>query len=256
MSKFCWLSILLLVLGQVGCAQLLGGKAELPQRRYYAINVEPIRSLIKESERPYPFQVQLKTFEVQRAYNRNELIFRRDRYELKRDNFHSWAVRPGDMFTDVVLQYFRQANLFAAIGSDREFLDKQPDFTLSGMVKVLERYDSGDRWAARLAISLELTRQADGQVIWRGNFDREREVFNPEMSHTIAAFSEILRGQIEQYLRELDFLFLNLKRQQEGRPLIAPVTRADSTTQAATEAMKQMTTDTADYELIPGKLAP
>lgn len=247
---------ILVALLQVGCAQLLGGKAELPQRRYYTISVEPVGGLLRESERPYPLQVQVRTFEVLRAYNRNEIIFRRDRYELKRDGLHGWAVRPGDLFTDVVLQYLRQANLFTVVGGDREFLERRPDLILNGQVKVLERYDSGDLWAARLAVSLELIREADGQVVWRGEFDRERDVFNPEMTHTVAAFSEILRGQMEQYLREIDFLLLNQKRQREGKPplasdgvdTVAAAPAGDGAVIAAPAA--------GDYELIPGKLAP
>jgi ABC-type uncharacterized transport system auxiliary subunit len=246
---------ILVALLQVGCAQLLGGKAELPQRRYYTISLEPIRGLLKESERPYPLQVQVRTFEVLRAYNRNEIIFRRDRYELKRDGLHGWAVRPGDLFTDVVLQYLRQASLFTVVGGDREFLERRPDLILSGRVKVLERYDSGDLWAARLAISLELTREADGTVVWRGEFDRERDVFNPEMTYTVAALSEILRGQMEQYLREIDYLLLNQKRQREGKPLVAAGTDTTVAAPAVGDTVPTVPT-TGDYELIPGKLAP
>ncbi len=94
-----------------GCTQLLGGKAELPQRRLYMVDVEPMRNDIENSRRPYAFQIQIKGFEAPRAYNRKEIIVRRDQYELQHDNFHHWTERPADLFTDVVKQYLRQANL-------------------------------------------------------------------------------------------------------------------------------------------------
>ena len=114
-----------------------------------------------QSERPYAVQVQVKTFDVQRAYNRTEIVFRRDRYELHRDPLHSWITRPGDLFTDAVQQYLRQADLFTYVGGDRDFYDRRPDYVLSGVVKAVERFDSGDVWAAHLAMSMELVRQED-----------------------------------------------------------------------------------------------
>ena len=241
----------------LSCADLLGDRTEIPRRRFYLIGAEPIRYGLKGSERPYPFHVQVKTFDVQRAYSRNEIIFRRDRYELQRDSFHSWAVRPGDMITDAIQQYFRAATLFTKVAGDRDFLDERPDFMLSGKVKVLERYDSGDLWSARLAMSMELMRQEDARVIWRADFDRERQVFNPDMSHTVAAFSELLRTQMEQYLRDIDFIFLNMKRSQEGTPLEPLPSMSDTSFVASSpDTIEGISTHRIDYELIPGKLAP
>ena len=248
-----------LLVALISCARLLGvgGEAEVPQRRFYLIAAEPIRDVLKDSRRPYPFQVQIKTFDVQRAYNRNEITFRRDRYELRRASLHSWAVRPGDMITDAVQEYFRTGMLFTQIGGDQDFLDERPDFILSGKIKALERYDSGDIWSARLTMSMELTRQEDAQVIWRADFDKERQVFNSDMRHTVSAFSEILRLQMERYIREIDFVFLNMKRGEEGTPPERFPAASDTALAASSpDTASYVPTDTPDYELIPGKLAP
>ena len=71
-----------------GCAQILGGNAELPQRRFYDFGTEVVQSGLVQSERPYAVQVQVKTFDVQRAYNRTEIVFRRDQYELHLSLIH------------------------------------------------------------------------------------------------------------------------------------------------------------------------
>ena len=246
--------LLLLAACITSCAQLLGGNAELPQRRWFKVNVEPIRNVPGNSERPYPFHVQIKSFDVSRAYNRNELIVRRDQYELQRDNLHHWMERPGDMFTDVIKQYLYQADLFTYVGGDRDFYERRPQYVLSGTVKAIERFDSGDVWAAHLAMSMELVRQEDGKVIWQDDFDAERTVFFPEMKHTVAAFSAILAEQMKKYIRQIDFVFLNKQRVDangEGLPpipLYSPATLQDTTL--------RIDTDTSDYELIPGKLVP
>ena len=164
--------VCLLAAALTGCAQLLGGDAQLPQRHFYKIRAELLSADWEYSARPYPFRVQVKGFEVPRAYNRSDIIIRRDEYELRRSRQHSWMERPGDMFTDVIKEYLRQADLFTYIGGDRDFYEHRPDYVLSGSIKAIERFDSGDAWVAHLAMTIELVRQEDGRVVWADRFRR------------------------------------------------------------------------------------
>ena len=246
---------LLLAVGLAGCAQLLGGNAELVQKRFYTINTERLGNGLENSERPYPFRVQIKGFEVPRAYDRSQIIIRRDQYELQLDKLHNWMERPSDMFTDRIKQYLRQANLFAYIGGDRDFYDNRPDYTLTGTIKAIERFDSGDIWAAHLAMTIELVRQEDGKVIWQTDFDQERTVFFPEMKLTVSAFSTIFGQQMEKSMREIDFVFLNNQRVGANAGLTDLPTLSNGETAVHDTALR-IDTDSNDYELIPGKLAP
>ena len=236
-----------------GCAQLLGGDAKLPQRRYFKLHIEPLRGSMEGSERPYPFRVQVKGFEMPRAYDRTNIIRRRDQYELRRDPLHHWMERPGDMITDAVKQYLRQADLFTYVGGDRDFFEHRPDYVFSGSIKAIERFDSGDVWAAHLVMTMELVRQDDGKVIWQTDFDAERPVFSSQMKHTVEALSLILVQQIEKAIRELDFAF----GQQQGTPTARPVPAArDTTAPAAQDATASPPKSTGYYEILPGKRAP
>ena len=237
---------LVLVAALSGCAQLLGGETKLLQKRYFKLPIEPLRGIVEGSERPYPFQVQVKGFEVPRAYDRTHIIRRRDQYELRRDNLHHWMERPGDMITDAVKQYLRQADLFTYVGGDRDFFERRPDYVLSGSVKAIELFDSGDLWAAHLVMTMELVRQADGKVIWQDDFDEEKQVFSPAMIHTVAALSGILGQRMQKAVEEIDFKFLNKQRP-------APAAPSGATAPAARDTVLQ--TEADYYELIPGKLA-
>lgn len=237
---------LVLVVALSGCAQLLGGETKLPQKRYFKLPIEPLRGSLDGSERPYPFQVQVKGFEVPRAYDRTHIIRRRDQYELRRDNLHHWMERPGDMITDAVKQYLRQADLFTYVGGDRDFFERRPDYVLSGSVKAIELFDSGDLWAAHLVMTMELVRQADGKVIWQDDFDEEKQVFSPAMIHTVAALSGILGQRMQKAIEVIDFKFLNKQRP-------APAAPSGETAPAARDTVLQ--TESDHYELIPGKLA-
>ena len=233
-----------------GCAQLLGGDTKLPQRRYFKLPIEPLRGSVEGSERPYPFQVQVKSFEVPRAYDRTNIIRRRDQYELQRDNLHHWMERPSDMITDAVKQYLRQADLFIHVGGEHDFFDHRPDYVLSGSVKAIERFDSGDLWAVHLVMTMELVRQADGKVIWQDDFDEEKQVFSPAMKHSVAALSGILGQRMKKAIEDIDFKFLNKQRPTP----VAPIASDGETAPAARDTVLQ--TEAGHYELIPGKLAP
>ena len=239
--------VLVLALFLSGCAQLLGGDTKLPQRRYFKLHIEPLRGSVEDSERPYPFRLQVKGFEMPRAYDRTNIILRRDQYELRRDNLHYWMERPSDMITDAVKQYLRQADLFTYVGGDRDFFEHRPDYVLSGSVKAIERFDSGDLWAAHLVMTMELVRQADGKVIWQDDFDEEKQVFSPAMIHTVAALSGILGQRMQKAIGEIDFKFSSKQRP-------APIASDGETAPAVRDTVLQ--TEADHYELIPGKLAP
>jgi len=248
---------LLFALGSFSsCASLLGGKTELQQKRRFTIATDPIRGYLEESNRPYSATVQLSTFDIAGSYNQSEIVLRSSPYELQRNPLYSWGQRPRDMITDVVLGYFKDAQLFTRLVTERTLLDERPEYVLSGTIKALERFDSGDRWFARLLLSMQLVRQEDGQVIWRGEITDadDLEVFNSDMEYTVQSLSEILRRRMERFIREIDLLFLNMNS-NGGTPLTLPAP-SDSTGGAATAATEIEQEIPSYYELIPGKLAP
>ena len=168
-------------------------------------------------------------------------------YELQRDNLHHWMERPGDMITDAVKQYLRQADLFTYVGGDRDFFEHRPDYVFSGSIKAIEHFDSGDLWAAHLVMRMELVRQADGKVIWQDDFDEEKQVFFPAVKYTVAALSGILGQRMKKAIVEIDFKFSNKQRP-------APIASDAEAAPAARDTVLQ--TEADHYELIPGKLAP
>ena len=127
------------------------------------------------------------------------------------------------------------------------FFEHRPDYVFSGSVKAIERFDSGDLWAAHLVMTMELVRQADGKVIWQTDFDEEEQVFFPAMKYTVAVLSGILGKQMQKAIEEIDFKFRNKQRP-------ALVTPDEETALAARDTVLQ--TEADHYELIPGKLAP
>ena len=127
---------------------------------------------------------------------------------------------------------------------EHDFFDHRPDYVLSGSVKAIERFDSGDLWAAHLVMTMELVRQSDGKVIWQDDFDEEKQVFSPAMIHTVAALSGILGQRMQKAIEEIDFKFSSKQRP-------ASIASDEEIAPAARDTVLQTQAD--HYELIPRK---
>jgi ABC-type uncharacterized transport system auxiliary subunit len=243
-----------------GCGGLLGGKAAIGQHRLFIIEAEPLSLNLPDSERPYPFKVEIGAFEVKRLYDNEKIVFRLSPQEIKTDRYHRWAVRPGNMITDAVEQYLSDAHLFADIR--QEFLDTTPDFTLTGTVEAIERFDSGNLWYASLVISMQLVDKRN-ETFWgpREFTAGKKQVYIEDFSHTVVTLRQLLRGYMAEAIRELDIRFLTRKLQDEGLPFAHLLDKPNgaqngSGEQAVVDTARSTRESQPGYEIIPGKAAP
>ena len=252
------LFVLPLIIALNGCTQLIGGKTDIPERRKFTLVNHPLRLSLKGSKRPYPFSIQVQKFIVPGIYDRDQIVFRLSKYEIKDDKYHLWANRPSKMLTDIVGQYLNDVTLFTQIG--QEFLDKRPDYILNGTVKAIERFDSGDLWYAHLSMSLTLVDTKTNEVFWASEFDERPRVYFKDMAYSVEALSHILHEQMGQIISEMDFKFLHKMRQAEGKSTGNIKMEADGQSPESTEAKNDtlplLFAPNPDYEIIQGKLAP
>ena len=178
--------------------------------------------------------------------------------ELREDRFHRWAVRPSEMITDAVEAYLKLSPpLFADIR--QQFLDVEPDFSIQGTVKAIERFDSGNAWFARLAMSIQLVNR-DNEVIWRDDFVDEEKVYVEDFSHTVLTMSRMLNVRMEQYIHELDRIFLIRQLQESGQSyefLLDEEVLEDMQAEAVlADSSDGERRPHPDYDIVPGKLVP
>ena len=252
-----WLYVLALCVALAvvsGCSFLLPSEVKVKRQRKFMLVIEPLRLDTPESERPYAFEVEVGEFDVSRLFDVNQIVFRLSPEEIKVDEQHRWAVRPKVMITDAVEQYLKDAKLFTVITQD--FQDSDPDYTLRGTVKAIERVDSGSLWYAHLDMTMQLVDRSN-KVVWDRDFDREpQQVYQRDFSHTVVTLSQILRRNMEEAIEELDRTFLIRKLQEEGREF----DHLQDMTNGARARVDTARADTADtplapigYEIIPGK---
>lgn len=249
------LAVLLLTLAASwGCTQLLGGRAEIRDRRKFIIEAEPARLNLPNSERPYQLRVQIDRLSVSSLYNRDQIIFRLTPEEIDDDRFNQWAVRPADMITSAVADYLRRAGLFTDVRDN--FLNTTPDFTLTGTINAIERYDSGDRWFGRLDITMQLV-DRQNQIFWQHRFDPDEiEVYDSDMVFTVQALRELLRLNMERAITALDRALLYRKASLEGRDLSGLLEDNGNGVEESQDDTTRIPLETLDYRILPGKLAP
>lgn len=240
-----------------GCTQLLGGRAEIRERRKFILEGEPLRLNLPLSERPYELKIQVERFAVSRLYDRDQIVFRLTPEEIRDDRNNLWAIRPSEMITKAVSDHLRNARVFTDIRTD--FLDVTPDFTLTGTVDAIERFDSGDRWFARLAVTMRLV-DRDGKVFWEHRFaPNEVEVYEADLVFMVQAMRDILRQNMSAAIRSLDRALLIRKVSNDpNRDVVALLDAANSAGPQETEVdtTEAIPRETADYLVLPGKRAP
>lgn len=233
---------------------MLGGQAKIVQKRLFRITIEPINYL-ENSQRPYDVMVQFRDLQISSEYNKRPIISSTNLYQVKEDPNNSWARRPGEMITDVVVGYLREAQLFRQLVRQRDLFDRRPDYILNGAITALERLDSGDIWYAHMVMTLELENAETGQVIWVGEITEEDdiEVFDSDMQQTVVATSEILRRKMEHFIRRIDLIFLRQALDDPSLQIFENgAAKRDSTTVDSTKTRREIP---SHYELIPGKIA-
>ncbi len=218
----------------------------IPTKQYYIINYTPDATVPATSQRPYPFALQIGRFEVQRIFNRQNIIYRYSPNRIQYYEIERWAVRPDYMIRDMIFKHMEASKLTNHMSVD--FLDIKPDYRIEGSVEALEKYDAGDLFFAHLAMTFKMLNVNDSEQVWSYSFDRRRQVYSEEMVHTVSGLSSILQSEMNVIVGQLDSLFLSVQTgvpwmTESGKVLPAPAD-ADSTDDGLDESA---------FEIIPEK---
>ena len=176
---------------------------KIPIKKYYVINYEPVPMTDRLSPNPYPCVIRIKEFDIEEAYSRPQIVYRKSPYELLYYYFRVWAVKPTKMITDMVEKHLVSTALVSHVVRrfDEGF---KPDYELTGNIEALEEYDNKDIWWAHLSLRFELTRLKDRQIIYTQSFDKRKRVFQYNPEDVIRELSQIMDFIMSQVLKDID----------------------------------------------------
>lgn len=185
---------------------LAAGCASIPVKKYYVVNYIPESLSDRNYPGPYPFVLRLKEFDIEEAYARPQIVYRRNPYELQYYHYRVWAVKPTRMISDLVQKHLSSANLVSAI-TRRYDEGLRPQYELSGMIEAIEEYDSEETWFAHLAIRFRLRRLEDGALLYNRRFDHRKQVFENQPDYVVKEMSKIMNYIMNQVAHDLDVTF-------------------------------------------------
>jgi ABC-type uncharacterized transport system auxiliary subunit len=176
---------------------------KLPVKQYYVLNYLPSSSRDRINQSAYPYTVRLREFDIEEAYNRLQIVYRKSPFSLQYYIYRVWAVKPTRMITDLIYKHLLTANLVSSIV--RRFDEGgKPDYELSGMIEAIEEYDSEQLWFAHLAIRFQFTRISDGKVLYTRRFDNRKRVYQQEPEYVVREMSSLMEFIMTQVVHDID----------------------------------------------------
>ncbi len=194
-----FLTIVLLCFVILGCGKV-------PVKKFYIINYEPEPIKGRKFSKPYPCTIRVKEFDIEQAYARPQIVYRKSPFELRYYFFRVWAVKPSRMITDAVQKHIASTGLVSHV-IRRWDEGIKPDYELSGTIEAIEEYDSDNIWFAHLAIRMKLTRLKDNQTVYSHQFDRRKQVYQNDPEYVIREISQIMDFIMSKALQNIDSVF-------------------------------------------------
>jgi ABC-type uncharacterized transport system auxiliary subunit len=115
--------------------------------------------------------------------------------------YHRWAINPGDVVTDSVIERLRGSGHFARVMP----YDGRPgvDYVLSGRLEKLEEIDYDGGVKVEVAISAQMTNLATGATVWTNAVSEEGDVSKRDVPAVVSEMNRTMERAIENLLRAL-----------------------------------------------------
>jgi len=195
-------SVAALILAVLALA-VLAGCAKAPSRQYYMLTYMPPQMQKRAMSNPYAAVIRLREFSIEEAYNRSQIVYRLNPYELRYYNYKSWAVKPTRMITDMFFKHISSVQLVSSVVR-RYDEGRKPDFEVTGFIEALEEYDSEDMLFAHVAVRLNMTRLSDGATLYSRLFDLRKRVQRRETEFVIREMSQIMEFVFTEAIGDID----------------------------------------------------
>jgi len=118
---------------------------------------------------PLPFSVDVRDFQVGKAFDQTRIAARSGSNELDYYFYHHWAVRPSMALAGMVHELVDRAGLFQRCTRGYSY---HPDFIITGHIMRLERLlEDADDDSAHLAVVYELIEVVSEKGLVRHEFD-------------------------------------------------------------------------------------
>lgn len=228
MSRLRWSTpVALVLLSLLFCSKV-------PVKQFYVLNYVPSVTRDRLNPSAYQCTFRLKTFDVEEAYTRPQIVYRQSPFQLRYYVYRVWAVKPERMITDLFHKHLMAANLVSNVV--RRFDEgHKPDYEITGIVESIEEYDSEEFWFAHIGMRINLIRIRDGRTMYSRRFDHRKRVFQHEPEYVVREMSALMEYIFTQAIHDFDAILSSEfgtpqaePEQQDLKDMIIPTTIIDS----------------------------
>jgi ABC-type uncharacterized transport system auxiliary subunit len=177
-----------------GCISVGGGEKPVDRRAWDLLpEADPAPAPVAEG----PESLWVEPFTVDRALDREEVVWRRDAIETGAWEHHRWARPPQEALRALVAEAILRRGACAIVATEPRPL--AADFHLRGHLARCDEEDAGDRWTGVLDLRVVLVRKSDGAEVLRRTYAR----VEPAAARNPRGVVDAIRAAAAAALRDL-----------------------------------------------------
>ena len=201
MKRTIPITILILLLSLMGCSR------KSMMRNYYLLTPSSIPAsgyLLEVIGEPLPYKVDVRDFQVVRAFEQTRMAVRSKSNELNYYYYHHWSVRPSALIPDMVHFEVSRSGLFQEC---KRGFTHQPDYIIQGRITQVERVHTGEVPCAHIAGNFEFFNEEKQSIVLKHNFDRTAPLMEDETMNSFArTLSDVIQHEISTFqLKIVDY---------------------------------------------------
>ena len=136
------------------------------------------------------------------AYASHQIAVREDTHQIRYFNFNEWAIRPEKAFTQLLLNFYQENQVFEEVMHGR--IIQAADYILNTQVLVLELDTRDDLLRARLKVDfLLLDGQNEGDILHHYTADRNMELETKNLNSFARAISQMFIEELHAFSVEV-----------------------------------------------------
>ena len=157
-------------------------------RNYYLVEL-PKNIEIRPAAEMFPVTVDVRDFQVAKAFEQTRIALRTASNELNYFYYHHWAVRPSYALADQAYQTLDRLRLFRQVNRGFSY---SPQYLVDGNVHSIERSHLDNQVSAHLSMSFQFIDKKTGLAVVRHEFDQLKKLDKTKHMNAFAmAVSEI-----------------------------------------------------------------
>jgi ABC-type uncharacterized transport system auxiliary subunit len=187
---------LLLVLLVSGCSP----RGTMPAR-YYVLDYPSGYQVSIEGDTPIPRACLVRNVNIYPAYSTNQIALRENTYEIRYFTFNQWAVRPEQSFTQILIRFMNDNNIFETFQTSTLFAEYDCSFETT--IYHLQLIEEDNNYLAHLNIEFRLREGTDGRTITDHRADRKNILKEKNLNLFAESISILFIEELEKFTNSL-----------------------------------------------------